>query len=349
VYLAHAPLGDLGIIPIPATMTMLLRVRHLKNLFPKILNYLLPAVIFSPAEIADFNAGITFARTKPTSIEMRYARRVILHVKKKLLAHIQTAPNATEKKRRQAIYRLWDPVSDNLDKFLLAMAIIVTAGIATAPAAAGGGAAAGGAAGVAPAIGVAPAVGAAPFAVTGTLLETIAVTAAPVLTAGQVAVLGTAALGTAALVGVAPGTTVLEEITVTGAAPGFVPVELLPALPVAVLPGGWGSGPSSFEKPLEFPKQPALPKTTQQILSDQLKATLKKYAIEKGTEYAMQWYAERLQRKMVAAEERALQAELERLRAEYAAQQKQAIASGTGNARLIEKIVIALALRWGFG
>ena len=254
----------------------------------------------------------------------------------------------------------------------LVAALVVTAGVASAaiaPAAAASGVAAGGVAagtGAGIAAGAGVAAGAATgFAVTGTLLETVAVTGAAVgVGAGTAAAIAAGALGTAALISAVPGTaipaagapivsapplpgiTAFPELTVSGAAPAFGFGQAAPWLVgagtlVTAAPGG-GLVQSPFTGETA---QPAGPTSTRQVITDQLKATLKKMAIEQGTDYAVNWYVSQQREKLLAGEEKRLRDELERARAEWAALQNTGVATAARNGdKLPVGLLISLAL-----
>lgn len=279
----------------------------------------------------------------------------------------------------------WQVFTDTMKNGLPIVIGVVAAGAAGAaligPAAASGGAAAGSVAASGAATGAVAAGGAvlapvatgatlAPFAVTGTLLETVAVTgAAAGIGAGAALAIGAAGIGAAVAVNAVLPSSIsapslpsnllpqnfppaqLEEITVAAShigapvsaaqiASGAVPFITQDAF------AGEFSGQSTAKNPYEpGPQKP---------LNEQLLEFAKKQAIDYGTDYAMQeamrYYAEKMQRKMTAAEEQRLRDELDAARAEYArliaggATPDQAASQAARNSATVAAVLIGAAL-----
>jgi hypothetical protein len=200
----------------------------------------------------------------------------------------------------------------------------IGAGTATTGGAATGGAATGGAATGGAAAGGAAAGGGGLFA-SGATLPEIIVTGGTI-SAGAAGAAAAAAIGAGiAATGlpgalaapslpppIAPqGATLLPEISVTAAPASGVPA----AIGAAAIPG---SAPWLTEN--VFATEFTGP-TVNQTFSDKALEILKKEAIERGIDYAMelaaQWYAEKLQAKMAAQMQRDLEAQLLAAQAEY--------------------------------
>lgn len=261
--------------------------------------------------------------------------------------------------KRAAISVTWQRTGLTWEKALLIVGFAIAGGylgVASAGGAATGTAgAATGTAGAATGTAGASAALVAPSALTpivGTLLPEIIITAAPLsTTAYLVAGAAAAGAGVAAAGAFSTAPTAIPSVPITSPYPldevvitatplqaNVLPSVLLPSAAV-IIPPFTAPGASPYGTDFGLPQEP--PPT----LTEELIEVAKKYAIQYGKDQAVAYVQAEMQRKLLAAEEARLRAEIDRMNREMQAVSRDGVQAGAANGK-IGLTVAALVALW---